>query len=184
MTNEWALLAIWFVQTFLHREFDHRADGREIKEAERLLRPKQKKGFPKVKAYTEGEIKEALFALRDGTTTVTDFKPFEEWHYQNRPLDSLGVLFWRTKDGRIFIDALLEPPEPPQVYEFAEYGEWVKKYGKRALERSRWDGIFLWSATEDPYDCERMSFAELVQIVGEDLAAQALKKWKETCGRK
>jgi len=182
--NEVAELAFWFVRTFLNRSFDHRADGRELKEAKQLLNPMQKRGFPKVQPYTIEEVKEALFALRDGTTVVTHYKPFEEWHYQGRSIDTLGILFWKTPDKRIFIDALLEPPEPPQSYEFAEYAEWVKKYGKRALERSTWNGVFLWSTMEEPYNCERMSFAELVDIVGEDLAMQALQKWKEACDRR
>ena len=179
-TNDTALLAIWFVSTFLHREFDHRVDGKELQNAKRLINPTQKRGFPKVKPYTTEEVKEALIALRDGTTAVTDYKPFEEWHYRGHTIDSLAVLFWKHGPNKIpFIDALLEVPDPPPVYEKQEFAEWVEKHGKRGLEQNKWDGVFLWMATEDPYTSERMDTAKLTEIVGEEKVWDSLEKWKE-----
>lgn len=180
-TNE---LAIWFVNTFLKRQFDYRMDGHHLKRAKLLVNPDKDPvtGDP-VKIYTVEEVKEALIALRDGTTTVTDYLPFEDWSRREGwrgpgQIKSLGILFTQSEGARALIDALLEVPDPPQPYETQEYAEWVKKHGERAIKQEKWDGIFEWLPSEEPASCPRMNYEGLVEIVGDELAGASLERWQ------
>jgi hypothetical protein len=181
-TNE---LAIWFVNTFLKRQFDYRMDGHHLKRAKLLVNPDSDPVTGEaVKTYTVEEVKEALLALRDGTTTVTDYLPFSDWSRRENwrgpgQIRSLGILFTQTDGARPLIDALLEVPDPPLPYETQEYAEWVKKHGERAIKQGKWDGIFEWLVSEEPATCSRMDYEGLVKIVGDELAGESLEKWRQ-----
>lgn len=140
-------------------------------------------------AYSIEEVKEVIITLRDGTTPVTDYLPFGAWAEREgwkRPhiLRSLGLLFTQAPGGKTFIEAVLTPPDPPLKFHVAEFAEWVKEHGKRALDRDLWNGLFLWLPAEGPLDCERLSYRELVGIVGEELATQSLVIWEESQNHK
>jgi len=181
-TNE---LAIWFVNTFLNRQFDYRVDGYHLKTAKSLVNPATDPITGEdVKVYTIGEVKEALIALRDGTTIVTDYLPFADWSRSKGwrgpgQIKSLGILFTQTDVAKSLIDALLEVPDPPQSYETQEYAEWVRKHGERAIGQEKWGGIFEWLPSEQPASCSRMNYEDLVEIVGDELAGASLEKWQE-----
>lgn len=182
LTNE---LAIWFVNTFLKRQFDYRVDGYHLKTAKSLVNPDTDPVTGEdVKVYTLGEVKEALIALRDGTTIVTDYLPFTDWSRGKGwrgpgQIKSLGILFTQTDGAKALIDALLEVPDPPQSYETQEYAEWVKKHGERAVKQGKWDGVFEWLPSEQPASCPRMNYEELVKIVGDELAGVSLERWQD-----
>jgi len=182
-TNE---LAIWFVNTFRKRAFDWRGDGFHRKKAKLLVNPgKDPVTGDEVKTYTVDEVKEALLALRDGTTAVTDYLPFADWTLRKgwrgpNEIRSLGILFTQNDGTEAFlIDALLEVPDPPPPYETHEYAEWVHKHGKRGLGQGKWDGVFEWLPSEEPAKCPRMTFEQLTDIVGDELAAASLEKWQK-----
>lgn len=175
-------LAIWFVRTFLERDFDYRTDKKHLKLAKDLVNPgRDRVTGQKVEPYTVDDIKEALLSLRDGRTAVTDYLPFSEWmDRRGRPgrINSLGILFWQH-EGETFIQALLRVPDPPAVYEFQEFAEWVKQHGVRGLKQGKWDGLFQWRSAENPETCVRLSYEELAEIVGDALAEESMALWLE-----
>lgn len=175
-------LAIWFVRTFLGRAFDYRTDKLQLKLAKDLVNPRPDKVTgQEAKPYSIDEIKEALIGLRDGRTSVTDYLPFAEWSRKRRrqgQINSLGILFVNMT-GEPLIQALLRVPDPPAVYEFQEYAEWVRRFGARGLEQNKWDGLFHWLVSEDPETCVRLSHEELSEIVGQALADESMALWLE-----
>lgn len=178
-TNE---LAVWFVREFLGTSFDYRSNvhKRQLARARDLVNPKEDKVTgEKPRAYTVEEVKKALIALRDGTTTATDFTPFARWPGWTGAgeIRSLGVLF-APRGNVTFIEALLEVPDPPPPYRTQEHAEWVSAHGAEGLRQGKWDGVFLWLLSEDPVTCRRMTYAELTDIVGKELADRSLDKWQ------
>lgn len=184
-------LAIWFITEILETSWDYRSGPHraQLAKARDLVNPKRDPVTGKAPpAYTIEEVKEAIIALRDGTASVTEFLPFEIWAAREgwkRPhmIRSLGILFTQVPGtGDTFIEAILKPPDPPLKFHSAEFAEWVKQHGKRALERGLWSGLFPWLPSDEPITCDRLTYDELREIVGEDLAAESLAIWEEAVG--
>ena len=79
-----------------------------------------------------------------------------------------------------YIEQWLRPPDPPPVYEIHRYDDWVMVYGKKAIEKGLWDGIYL--PINEPH---RLNDNAIGIVLGGDAVQVALrvKERLEAIGR-
>ena len=179
-------LAIWFIENILGERFDYRYQSHryQLKAAKDLVNPDPDPitGETPI-AYSVEEIKGYILALRDGATETTDYLPFEEWAGRNglsesHNIKSLRILTSVVRGkGRTFLALLSDVPGCPPVYEGQEFADWVRKYGLRAYQQGKWDGIFRWFPDETPAVCSRMSMDEFESLMGSEFAFRSIEEW-------
>ena len=113
----------------------------------------------------------------------TDYLPWNDWAKQGKlksPVDFWTILYYRAKKNTALslLQDALEIKPMPTPYDTQGVAEWVRLYGKRALERKLWNGIVEYPPFHDPRT-NPLPTEELAQIVGVDLAALAIKRLEE-----
>lgn len=127
-SNPTLRVARYFVTEVIGRRWT-RADfrSRHMKAAKVLL---------KEMGYEEDAIIAALDALRN--------RRYEEFNYTHDelpdpPLSGMEIL-WAWGEPPL-IERFVSPPDMPPVYS-NDYDPWVRRWGKVALDRGDWDGIY------------------------------------------
>lgn len=154
-------LAQWFVIVILKRPWT-KADwgGTHMAHAKKLL------GM----GYKLDEIQSCALAM------VKNPGRLEGWN-QEWKLQYLTTLL---RGEPPYIEQWLRPPDPPPVYEIHRYDDWVMVYGKKAIEKGLWDGIYL--PINEPH---RLNDNAIEIILGGDAVQVALrvKERLEAIGR-
>lgn len=147
--NQTKELAQWFVKEICNRPWTP-ADwgGAHMAHAKKLL-----------KLYTMEDIRGCAVALHEGDME------FEGWQ-DGWDLNYLTTLL---KGEPPFIEQYLTPPDPPAVYMITAYDEWVRTYGRRAMERDIWGGVY--QPINEPH---RLDDHEIALLLGEEAAQASL----------
>lgn len=158
-----AELATWYVETFFGRPVDIRFDKQYFAQAKRFVNPDPdpETGEIPIKFDME-DIKSCFIALRDGTFPGL-----------NRRFDTIpfSILTWGDPP---YLLQWVVIPQIPYIYENLAYNTWVRKYGRKAIDQHKWDGIYRgWSITNPPESETVIPYEELESIVGEEKALEA-----------
>ena len=119
-------LSFFFIKEVLGRDItpaDYR--GRHVKAASTILKM----------GYGYESVAQALLALRDGDPTAFRFESSREL-----PRIITIEMLWCWGEPPL-IERFMAPPERPPVYS-CDYDTWVQRWGKVAIERGEWDGIY------------------------------------------
>jgi hypothetical protein len=129
---------------------------------------------------SDNDIWLLMLGLHVGTTEFTDYKPWGEWAKTRGGYVGVPVSFWHlTKLSPVgrndinLLQAAFEITEPPSVQDAANYADWVRFYGARAIKAGKWDGVFRYQ----PFvavERQAMPLGELGTIIGTELAQRAL----------
>jgi len=154
--NQTRELMKFFVMDILGRKLTP-ADfhGRHMKAASNLLK--------KMK-YNYHDVMGALYSLRD--------KQYAHFGYEserNLPrLEGMECLYgWGEPP---LIERWLTPPPMPPIYS-NDYDTWITTWGKRAIQREVWDGIYI---RQDPDSVEEW----LLPIIGDARFEESVSKWQ------
>jgi len=150
-------LTVFFVKDIMRRSMTP-ADwrGRHAKAAKRLLTEMK---------YDRRDVMGALYSLRDREYSHFGFE--SESQLPNN-IQGMEILYlWGEPP---LIERWLTPPEAPPVYS-CDYDKWVQKWGKRAIQRKLWDGIYL---RQNPQLVEEW----LKPVVGDEKYRMSVAIWQ------
>ena len=180
MKSPTTILADEYCRIILNRPLDFRSDGRILKQAAKLIKMAQSLGGDGQHVYA------CLLAIASGTTEFTHYEPYEVFAKKYRyptPL-SLDVLSWnptlptgQKRSDVTILQAYLEVPPEPLVYNRVDYADWVVNHGRRAARLGLWDGIYQYTVGDDP-EKDLLPPEELSKILGPGLKVRALENWK------
>jgi hypothetical protein len=170
-------LATDYCNAILDRGIDFDADLWLIKQATAVLKACKEIGA------TRSDVMLLLIELVNGQSDMTGFVPWEQWAkprgLSSKP--SLNNLLYVHPQGRqdaCLLQAALELPDPPPMFDLHGWSEWVARYGKRALAKGIWDGIFPYPPWRSPSECE-MTPTRLTELVGEELTSLSVSRMVE-----
>lgn len=167
--SDTTIVAQYFVGTIIGRPWTQ-ADyhGRHMKAASILLKM----------GYDRDTICAALDCAKE--------RAYEQFGYDTDKLPQgkiEGLEFLYVWGEPPLIERFTAPPEIPPIYS-TDYDLWVRQWGKKAIERGLWDGIYICS---DP-----VIFDGLEEIVGWDKYQESISAWqthqlafqqnKQSCG--
>jgi hypothetical protein len=152
--NQTLDLARYFVCEFIGRRWtpaDYRS--RHMKTASRLLKM----------GYDYDALVSALMALKE-----RDYRQFG-YTYDDLPSNIEGMeVLWGWGEPPL-IERFLRPAPMPEIYS-DDFDRWVRRWGKIAIERGDWDGIYL---KRDP-----STVPWLQDIIGTFRFRRSVKRWQ------
>jgi hypothetical protein len=126
-------LCTFFIREILDRKMspaDYR--GRHMRTASRLLKEMK---------YDMDAVVAALVALKE--------RDFAQFQYDSdklpKTIEGMEVLYLFGEPP--LIERFISPPPIPPVYS-QDYSAWVQRWGRTAIEREEWDGIYRQDPTE------------------------------------
>lgn len=153
--SDTTIVAQYFVETIVGRPWtpaDYK--GRHMKSASILLKM----------GYDRDTICAALDCLKE--------RAYEQFGYDadKLPIGNLeGLEFLYVWGEPPLIERFTAPPKIPPIYS-SDYDLWVRQWGKKAIERGLWDGIYV---RTDP-----VKFDRLEEIVGWDKYQESISAWQ------
>lgn len=149
-------LAVYFITVVMGRKMtpaDYR--GRHMKTASRLLKEMK---------YDYDAVIAALAALKR-----RDYKAFG-YDIDDLPKGSIqGMEILYLWGEPPLIERFVSPPPMPPIYS-CDFDEWVRQWGKLAIERGDWDGLYI---RRDPNEVPW-----LMDIIGERKHKESVRKWQ------
>lgn len=149
-------VAHYFVTEFIGRRWT-RADyrSRHMRAAKILLKEMK---------YSQDAIISALMALKDGDYTQFGYNSPGELP---KKIEGMEVL-WSWGEPPL-MERFLAPPPQPVIYSH-DYDDWVRRWGRIAVERGDWDGIYV---RQDPTQVEWLE-----DVLGRKLYRESIKQWQ------
>jgi len=170
-----------YCEHFLGRPLNPRVDGRILADARRQIEAAQSLGSDAQGMFA------CLLNLSSGESEFTWYEPYEKFardHHYPTPV-AFCVLGWspilpsgQKRTDVTILQAYLEIPEPPPVYDRLAYAEWVLQWGHKALRQGCWDGVYLYALVTSPED-DRLTPQELELMFGHVAATRAVEAWKQ-----
>jgi hypothetical protein len=162
------VLAFRFVTEILGQQWDYRKAMQHLSAARDIVNPKTDSVTgKKPETYSIDDAIACCKTLQAGTIKA-----------QNGDyvlVKSLRCLFWGTPS---YIEQYVIPPSRPAIHESVAYDNWVRKHGKRAVQRGLWDGIYRrWDNIRCKPGEHGLSVSELVMCVNIESAQSSVYQY-------